>query len=676
MSTDIFGNFNNFHRVNSTEEKNYLHPVDKKNIGDENEFIDDEPLKRPVYFFGFILFIGLLILGIQLARIQIVNYAHYRSLASGNSIRVLIVPADRGLILDQKLNPLVRNVNKHALAVNLAELPRNKKDRRKLFQKVEPILHLSEDEIKQIETYFSSGSEEFLLRQNIKRDEMLLLKEKLAQIASFTIIEKPIRQYNSASGLAHLLGYMSRVNEKEVDSGQFLPTESTGRLGLEKVYDNDLRGKMGHITVEVDARGNIIRTLTSPENNNPEPGLNLKLNLDEELQKQVSQFLHQAVEERDKKFGPAPKLGASAVVISPKNGAVLSMVSIPDFDNNLLASGISQDDYQKLNSDESIPMLNRSIQAQFPSGSVIKPVIAAAALNAGTISANYSVDTPASIQIGSFSFPDWTDHGVTDIRRAIAESNNIFFYGLGGGWTGHITGLGMDRMVDYFKRFGFDSPTGVDLTSENDGFVPTPEWKLKTRQEQWYIGDTYHFSIGQGDFLTTPIQLAAAISAIANGGTLYKPKLADALLDQNNNVVKKIEPEIKNKNFVSSQALKIVREGMRQAVLTGSSRRLNTLKVSSAGKTGTAQFGNENRTHAWFASFAPYENPEIVIVVVIEGGGGGHEAALPVAEKILRYYYHDPAPEQPKVEDFQNSTPANNAATNPDNLAPESAEFP
>lgn len=657
MATDIFGNSQNYSHVKSTEEKDYLYPVERKTLGDDNEFIDDEPIKRPVYFFSLILFFGLLILAFQLARIQIANYSHYQSLASGNSIRVLIVPPNRGLILDQKLNPLVRNVNKHALAVNLAELPRNSKDRDKLFASVEPFLHLSEDEKTQIKKSLVTGSGQLVLRTNIERDEMLLLKEKLAKIPSFTVIEKPIRQYNTVGGLGHLLGYLGRVGEEEVKSGDFLPTEEIGRLGLENVYDADLRGKMGRSTVEVDARGNIVRTVSAPENNDPQAGLNLKLSLDEELQKQVGQFLKEAIEEREKKFGRTPKLGASAVVMNPENGSILSMVSLPDFDNNMFASGISTQDYQNLQSNEGKPMFNRSIQAQFPSGSVIKPVIASSALNAGTISPNFSVDTPASIQIGSFNFPDWKDHGTTDIRRAIAESNNIFFYGLGGGWQGHITGLGMERMVDYFKRFGFDSPTGIDLTGENSGFVPTPEWKVKTRGEQWYIGDTYHFSIGQGDFLTTPIQLASAISAIANGGTLYKPKLGEAWLDQKNNVVKKIEPEIKNKDFVSASALKIVREGMRQGVETGSSRKLNTLKVQVAAKTGTAQFGTEDRTHAWFACFAPYESPEISITVIIEGGGGGQELALGVAEKILRYYYNDPAPEQPKPEETTTPEP-------------------
>ncbi|EKD23158.1 MAG: penicillin-binding protein 2, partial [uncultured bacterium] len=262
MSIDIFGNSQNYSHVKSTEEKDYLYPIERTTSGDDNEFIDDEPVKRPVYFFSFILFFGLLTLGFQLARIQIANYSHYQSLASGNSIRVLIVPPNRGLILDQKLNPLVRNVNKHALAVNLAELPRNSKDRDKLFASVEPFLHLSEDEKNQIKKSLITGSGQLVLRTNINRDEMLLLKEKLAKIPSFTVIEKPIRQYNTVSGLGQLLGYLGRVGEEEVKSGDFLPTEEIGRLGLEKVYDADLRGKMGHSTVEVDARGDIVRTVS------------------------------------------------------------------------------------------------------------------------------------------------------------------------------------------------------------------------------------------------------------------------------------------------------------------------------------------------------------------------------------------------------------------------------
>lgn len=644
MPKDIFGNQTTTYHVKKSVEKDYSHPVLSSIEQDSEQFIDEAPEKRPTLFLLLILTGGFIILIFQLTKIQIVNAAYYRNLASGNSIRVIMRPADRGLILDSNNRSLVINIFKNALVVNLSELPRKEREKDDFLAKTKNLLNLSDGEIKTVRDIQGDGSSLLVIRNDLKQEEMLLLKEKLAGLKAFSVRQSPIRSYISEASLGHLLGYLGRVDQDEVKNEGFLPTENIGRSGLEKVYDKQLRGLMERITVEVDAYGNMVRIIPNSSNRKAVAGNNLKLHLNLDLQKEVTKYLQEAVDARNKQFGEDKKLGAAVIVQNPKNGAILSLVSIPSYDNNLFASGISGESYQKLKEDPSLPMLNRSIQAQLPSGSAIKPVIAASALDAGIISTNFKVDTPASIQVGSFNFPDWKDHGLTDIRRAIAESNNIFFYGLGGGWKDHITGLGIERLDNYFNRFGFGKKTNIDQTSENSGFVPSPDWKLKAKKEQWYIGDTYHFSIGQGDFLTTPIQLNQAISAIANGGTLYKPKIADVVVDNSNKEVEKIKPEINNSNFVSSASLEVVRQGMRQAVEYGSARQLNSLKVKVAAKTGTAQYGNQRRTHAWFSCFAPYENPEVVITAVIEGGGEGYTSALPVAEKILRYYFSDQAP--------------------------------
>lgn len=642
MIFDQFGNLNQDYSLIEVgeEPKSYIEPIK----AETEEVVEEEPSSRPVIFLSLALVLTVLVLLVQLIRIQLLKFPYYQNLASGNSIKILSILPSRGLILDQKGEILAKNVSQYGIVINLAQLPAPARERKRVFERIGDIVELSDQDVADIEKARLKGLSEFAIKGSFEHDEMLVLKEKIANTKELKIVNRPIRNYREGLGLGHLLGFMGLVSEEDIATGKYLQTEAVGRSGLEKVYQDELRGAVGRKYIEVDARGTIVRHLPSLGGSDPKSGANLKLHLDLKLQEEVTKFLEEAINERNKAFGVSPKLGAAAIVINPKNGAVLSLVSLPSYDNNLFAAGISSEDYDHLKNDQTLPMLNRAIQAQLPSGSVIKPVIAASALDAGTISPSFVVDTPQAIQIGNFTFPDWKDHGPTDIRRAIAESNNIFFYGLGGGWENKMRALGIEKMNDYFARFGYGQKTGIDLTGESLGFIPSPAWKKEKKGERWYIGDTYHFSIGQGDFLTTPLQMTMAIAAIANGGTLYEPRIASVIVDSKNRVLNQIEPKINKKDFISSQAAQIVKEGMRQAVEYGSAKRLNSLKVPIAGKTGTAQFGNEGKTHAWFASFAPFDNPELVVVVVVEGGGNGHESALPVAEKIYRYYYNDPVP--------------------------------
>jgi penicillin-binding protein 2 len=244
------------------------------------------------------------------------------------------------------------------------------------------------------------------------------------------------------------------------------------------------------------------------------------------------------------------------------------------------------------------------------------------------------------IKIGSWFFPDWKagGHGLTDVRKALAESVNTFFYAVGGGY-GDIQGLGIDRLKKYAELFGLNHQLGIDLPGEASGFIPSKVWKESVKKEQWYIGDTYHLSIGQGDLLVTPLQVSSYMAAVANGGILFKPQIVNKITDASGNLVKELKPEVIRENFIKPEYLQVVREGLRQAVTAGSSRALADLPFTSAGKTGTAQFGNENKTHAWFTAFAPYENPEIVITVIVEGGGQGNELALPIAKQALQWWF-------------------------------------
>ena len=435
--------------------------------------------------------------------------------------------------------------------------------------------------------------------------------------------------------LAHVLGYVGRISEDELsqnkDRGYHL-TDYFGKSGIEKQYENDLRGKDGAKRSEVDASGKIVKLIGEIE---PSPGKDLVLSIDYGLQQKMAESLQASLDKAKVKKG-------AAIALNPNNGEVLAMVNLPTYDGNLFSKGISEADFKKLNEDENQPLLARAILGQYPSGSIIKPLFAAAALEEKIINRNTSILSNGGIKIGDFSFPDWKPggHGMTNVTKAIAESVNTFFYAISGGWE-NIKGLGADKMKLYLEKFGLGKDSGIDLPGESIGRIPDPKWKEEAKKEPWYLGDTYHFGIGQGDLEITPIQMAKAISAIANGGTLYKPRLVKEIVDSNDkNSVKIIEPQKETENVISKENIDIVKEGMRQTVTAGSARSLNDLPVPIAGKTGTAQYGaNNEHRHAWFTSFAPYPNPEIVLLILVEGGGEGSEFAAPVAKDVYKYYF-------------------------------------
>jgi penicillin-binding protein 2 len=265
--------------------------------------------------------------------------------------------------------------------------------------------------------------------------------------------------------------------------------------------------------------------------------------------------------------------------------------------------------------------------------------VASAALSEGTITPATIIDgLGGSLNIGAFRFGDWKAHAPSDVRTAIAESNDIFFYTIGGGY-GNIVGLGMDRMKKYENLFGFGEPTGIDLPNESSGLIPDEQWKLDKFNERWYVGDSYHCAIGQGFITATPLQLANYTAALANGGTLYSPRIVSQI-KKSDGQAEHIAAKIIRKNFISDSVMQVIREGMRKTVTDGTAQPLKTLPIEVAGKTGTAQFGGEGKTHGWFVSFAPYDKPEIALAIIAEGGGEGHSSGVPVTKEVYEYYFN------------------------------------
>jgi penicillin-binding protein 2 len=622
-------------------------------------------------YFALIGFLALATLFARTVWLQIIKGNHYYLLSEDNRLRAETIEPKRGIIYDRTLKPLVRNKANFVLYLRPIDLPKNELTRDELVRQISSVLD-GTDQTNIPSTSISSSSKELKLisdspsfykikellatvklgslesyqplfiQDNIDYDKAMLISLRLPQWPGVFLTTKIRREYltdsdngpvvSGVDSLAHILGYTGKINDAELKKlgSKYSAIDYVGKVGIEYSWESELKGEAGRKNIEVDALGRQKKVINEVP---AQDGANLMLALDLDLQEKASAVTQFYLDKYKLKK-------ASVIIMNPQTGEIRAMVSLPAYDNNSFAAGISQVDYNKFLDDPNQPLFNRSISGEFPSGSTIKPIFAAGALQEGVINENTSFLSNGGLRIGEWFFPDWKagGHGQTDVKKAIALSVNTFFYYIGGGY-GDFKGLGLDGLVKYARLFGLGEKTGIDLNGEASGFVPTAAWKEQTKNEPWYIGDTYHFAIGQGDVLVTPLQVANYTAAIANGGTLYKPHLVSKILDSNNQVVQEIKPQIIRQNFIDSADLNIVREGMRQTVTSGSGRFLNTLPVTMAGKTGTAQWSTVKAPHAWFIGFAPYENPELSISILVEEGVEGSTIAVPMAYDIFNWYF-------------------------------------
>ena len=319
----------------------------------------------------------------------------------------------------------------------------------------------------------------------------------------------------------------------------------------------------------------------------------------------------------------------------------MAAVSLPTYDNNLFSGYIDQESYTDLITDDNQPLFFRALQGEYPSGSTFKPIVALAALKEGVVTPNTTFLSNGGIRVDRWFFPDWKagGHGITNMVKALAESVNTYFYIIGGGYN-NIQGLGVDRIVDFAKKFYYTQKLGVDYPSEADGFLPSRQWKEEVKKERWYIGDTYNISIGQGDVLVTPLQVTSMFAYLANGGKLYQPHFIKKI-EYADGTYKDIEPVLLQQNLADPQHIAVVRNGLKAAVDWGSARSLNQFKpFQIAGKTGTAQANSTEEPHAWFVSFAPFDNPEIALTILIENGETSNNAVA-VAREFYRWYINE-----------------------------------
>jgi len=583
----------------------------------------------------------LLLFGVAIGRaawLQLVKGDYYYDLAEGNRIRVERLEAKRGVIYDRTGRPLVRNSANFLLYFIPADLPKDQAARAEIIRRVsENLPDLAPAAIEALLAEIKPGSldayQPLFIADNLDYEKALKLYLEQDNLPGVVLTNKTRREYDLYSlSLSHLLGYTGKISQAElVKFGkEYLPIDYIGKTGVENFWENEMKGINGKKQIEVDVLGKEKKIINQEAG---EDGHNLVLSLDTLLQKKMEESLASGLKKlRLNK--------ACAIALNPNNGEILAMVSLPSFNNNDFAHGLTVSEYQKIAGHPDQPMFNRCIAGEYPSGSTIKPVVAAAALAEGIINENTRFLSTGGIKIDQWFFPDWKagGHGLASVRRALAESINTFFYYIGGGYQ-DFKGLGLDLMTKYERLFGLDAQTGVDLPGEASGFLPSAGWKEKTKGEKWYIGDTYHLAIGQGDILVTPLQVADYTAVFANGGSLYRPHLIKQVLDSQDKLMVEADAKPIRSNVVSAKTIEIVRAGLRQAVTSGSAVSLNELAVPVAGKTGTAQWSTTKAPHAWFTGFAPYNQPEIVITILIEQGGEGSAAAVPVAKEVLDWWF-------------------------------------
>jgi len=592
-----------------------------------------------------LLLVAISLLLIRLGYLQIIRGAEFKQKSENNSVRFRKIKPLRGLIMDR--NGVVIVDNKPSFDV--IYIPSKVKGNELSVEKLKDIY-----KSKSLDFSFNQNIPEtanpyspIKLEKNVNMEKVALVETNALNLPGIYIDVSPIRLYLDGEILAPVIGYTGEISKEDLakNSEEYAYGDVLGKHGLEKFFDSYVRGRRGAELVEVNVYGKEIKNLGRID---PVSGYNIMLTIDADLQKAAWQAL-------DGKPG-------AAVVIDTRDGSVLAMVSSPSFDPNLFNNGISYDQWDTLQNNPFAPLSNKAISGQYPPGSTYKLIVAAAALEEGIITADTKVLCNGSFTLGSRTYRCWKKggHGWVDLHKAIVESCDVYFYTVG-------KMLGVDKIAQYAKRFGLGEASGIDLPNEKSGLVPTKDWKLKRKKVAWQPGETISTSIGQGFNLTTPLQLANAFGAFANGGTLWRPRLVKYIESTDGKIYREFLPEKKGELKLSPTTAEILNSALWGVVNepggTGRAARMSNIDV--CGKTGTSQvlglpedekarrmkiIGAFYKDHALFACYAPLKNPEIAVAVILENAGSGGAVAAPVARKILTAYFEGKKKnKQPKV---------------------------
>jgi len=607
------------------------------------EFLEgriEKPIGRGSSFlFLVIAGLGMGYLVFRAFSLQIIRGEEFAAKAEENRFLTRPILPPRGIIYDNDRQPLVENVPTLAMVWERDVFLKAGGGLDALLERLASLL--GEEREALFELGFPRDGEvlnaprTILVAKDVPLARVVEIASREREFPGIQIVEHHRRAYRDPFAFSHLVGFVGKATEEDLAQGRVAHQEEmTGRTGVEAFYETIVRGKGGRKIVEVDSRG---RETQFSFLESPQVGGSIQLSVGGLLQRRIYEVLDARVER---------KTGASVIAIDPRNGKVRALVSYPGFDINRFGYALTRREFDAILRDPLKPLFNRAIAGMFPSGSVIKPFIAAAALEERLIDpAKKIYDSgvlviPHPYRPGEVSmFRDWRPHGWVDLYDALAVSANVYFYIIGGGF-GDQRGLGVERISHYARLFGLGSRTGIDLLGEEEGSFPDATTKavVDKKDPVWRVGDTYNISIGQGGVQVTPLQIAAATAAIANGGTLYRPQVLEGILDKEGNLFPMSDSPLVRRNFISQEALSHVVKGMRQAVTLGTARMLVDLPAPVAAKTGTAQAGS-GLPHAWVTAFGPFENPEIVIVVMVEHAGEGSTVAVPIMKEILEWYF-------------------------------------
>ncbi len=616
--------------------------------------------------------LAFILLSAQLWRLQVVQGETYREQADYNRLRLVAVPASRGIIYDRQRTLLARNIPSFTVSIVPADLPSAQANRRvtvvspgqptdeDVFNRLAALLQMDSNQIKGLVTAGRAAPfQPVVIRSNVERDTAFIIEEEHLSLPGVIVDTEAVRQYLEGPLLTHILGYVGRISESEYQAQKdtYALNDKIGKTGIELTFEEELRGSKGKKQIEVDAAGREVRVLPGAVIT-PTSGHNLILTLDLGLQRKAQEALAEGLRKADVKSGVV-------VALDPQTGEILALVSLPTYDNNLFSGDIKQDDLSLLINDPLHPLFNRAIGGAYPPGSIFKMVTASAGLQEGVISKNTQVTCSGKLVIPDkyspntkWTFPCWLPqgHGVVNVIEALAQSCDVFFYTVAGGFENFVgldSGSDSTRLAKYARDFGLGAKTNLDLPGEAAGLVPSNAWKLAQPWNKlaipWVTGDTYNMGIGQAFVLVTPLQMVNIAATVANGGTLYKPQIVRQVIDADGKVVRPFSPQVIRKVPVDKTQLDLVKQGMRAAVTRGTARAIDLPEpyLQAAGKTGTAEYGEVDAyghkpAHAWFVTFAPLENPRIALVVFVEGGGNGALVSVPIANKIMRYYFRIP----------------------------------
>ena len=606
-------------------------------IGRKDGAPELRPRIRVIYLLVLLAFVGITA---RLLFLQLVQGERYSYLSENNRIRIKRILGTRGMIYDQRGDLLVDS----RPSFDLLFVPEDSASPEATLRQL--ARHLGREENELIATFRQNKSrgafDDIVLGKDVDWPTVVAVETHQLDLPGVTLRARPRRNYADGPAGAHVLGYLGEIGSRQLktfrDDGYELGDE-IGQYGLEKRWEQYLRGKGGGQQVEVDAVGRRVRVLSEVISG---PGYSVHLTLDRKLQ----QTAHEALQGKE----------GTIVVLDVNSGAILAMASTPAFDPNVFSRGIKSDEWRALIKDRLRPLSNRAIQGQYPPGSTFKILMAIAGLEEEVIQPEAKIFDPGYFAFGNRNFRDWKKegHGAVDLHRSLVESCDVYYYQLG-------ARLGIDNIAKWARAFGLGEKSGALLDDEKSGLVPDTQWKRKRLRQAWYPGETLSVAIGQGYLTVTPLQIANMMAAVANGGTLYRPRLVSRVESIDGQKVYEQGPEVIRTIRLKSGTLTRVRHALADVVHgnAGTGKAARSPIIALAGKTGTAQviemkgayikseqLSYFNRDHAWFVSYAPLEKPEIAIAVLIEHGGHGGEAAAPMAKKVAEKYAELKNPQQ------------------------------